>query len=276
MDKIIIEDLEIYAYHGVAEEEKKLGQLFLVSLHISADLDAAARNCDLKSTINYAEVCDEVQSVLRTEKYDLIETAALKIIEGIFIKFQNASAVKILLKKPWAPMGHHLKYAAVELERTRAENEVTAFIALGSNLGDRAAYLNRAVEMLRQTNGITVTALSSYYNTAPVGFEEQPDFLNAVVGIKTTLPPNELLRICAAIESELKRERIIHWGPRTIDLDILLYGDRIVDEDTLIIPHPRMQERSFVLEPLNEIAPQALHPVYRKTVRELYESLLKE
>ncbi|MHB1393543.1 MAG: dihydroneopterin aldolase [Clostridia bacterium] len=119
MDKIIIEDLEVYAYHGVAEEEKKLGQLFTVSLQISMDLEAAARNGDLKSTVNYAEVCDTVQTVLQSEKYDLIETAAIKIIEGVFGKFQNALAVKILLKKPWAPMGYHLKYAAVELERTR-------------------------------------------------------------------------------------------------------------------------------------------------------------
>lgn len=119
MDKIIIEDLEVYAYHGVAEEEKKLGQLFTVSLQISADLEAAARYGDLKSTVNYAEVCDTVKTVLQSEKYDLIETAAIKIIEGVFGKFQNALAVKILLKKPWAPMGHHLKYAAVEIERTR-------------------------------------------------------------------------------------------------------------------------------------------------------------
>jgi len=119
MDKIIIEDLEVYAYHGVAEEEKKLGQMFVVSLWISADLEAAARKCDLNSTVNYAEVCNTVQTVLQSNKYDLIETAAIKVIEGIFDKFQNALAVKILLKKPWAPMGHHLKYAAVELLRTR-------------------------------------------------------------------------------------------------------------------------------------------------------------
>lgn len=119
MDKIIIEDLEVYAYHGIAKEEKKLGQLFIVSLQISTDLEIAARTGDLKSTVNYAEVCDMVQTVLQSEKYDLIETVAIKIVESIFREFQNALTVRILLKKPWAPMGHHLKYAAVELERTR-------------------------------------------------------------------------------------------------------------------------------------------------------------
>lgn len=121
MDKIIIEDLEIYAYHGVAEEEKKLGQIFIVSLQISADLNTAAVSGDLNAAINYAEVCKVAQSALNAQKYNLIETAALKVINEIFISFPNALSVKILLKKPWAPMGYHLKYAAVELERRRGD-----------------------------------------------------------------------------------------------------------------------------------------------------------
>ncbi|HEX2926037.1 MAG TPA: dihydroneopterin aldolase [Ruminiclostridium sp.] len=121
MDKIIIEDLEVYAYHGVAEEEKRLGQMFLVSLQISADLSIAAKSHDLGSTLNYAEVCRVVQEVVKSDRYDLIETVAYKILEGIFDNFSKAVSVKILLKKPWAPMGYHLKYAAVELERTRGD-----------------------------------------------------------------------------------------------------------------------------------------------------------
>jgi len=151
--------------------------------------------------------------------------------------------------------------------------KVTAYIALGSNLGDREAVLNRAAELLGKTEGIEVTAISSYYNTAPVGYTEQPDFLNAAAEIKTVLTPKELLQICMGIEKELKRERIIRWGPRTIDLDILLYGDRIINEENLIVPHPRMHERSFVLEPLKEIAPYAMHPVNGQTVSEMYRIL---
>lgn len=98
MDKIIIEDLEVYAYHGVAEEEKKLGQMFLVSLEISADLTTAAKNHDLSCTLNYAEVCRVVGDIVSSDKYDLIETVAYKILEGIFINFQKAESVKILLK----------------------------------------------------------------------------------------------------------------------------------------------------------------------------------
>ncbi|MHB8061869.1 MAG: dihydroneopterin aldolase [Ruminiclostridium sp.] len=123
MDKIIIEELEVYAYHGVKQEEKKLGQMFIVSLQISADLEAAALSGNLDATINYSKVCNIVNDILQSENYDLIETAALKVIEGVFHKFNNAQVVKVLLKKPWAPMGQHLRYAAVELERGRGDRD---------------------------------------------------------------------------------------------------------------------------------------------------------
>jgi len=121
MDKIIIEDLEVYAYHGVNEEEKVLGQMFLVTLEIGLDLRQAALTGNVNATVNYAEVCDMVKEIMLTQKFDLIETAAMKIIEGIFKRFDNAETIRVILKKPWAPTGHHLKYAAVELKRTRGD-----------------------------------------------------------------------------------------------------------------------------------------------------------
>ncbi|WP_031342450.1 2-amino-4-hydroxy-6-hydroxymethyldihydropteridine diphosphokinase [Ruminiclostridium papyrosolvens] len=150
------------------------------------------------------------------------------------------------------------------------DSVVTAYIGLGSNIGDREYQLNRAVELLKLAEKVQVTAESSYYNTAPVGYEQQPDFLNAVVEIRTSLSAGELLKVCSGIEKELKRERIIHWGPRTIDLDILLYGSDIINDKDLVIPHPRMHERRFVLEPLNEIAPSVLHPVLNKNINEIF------
>lgn len=153
-------------------------------------------------------------------------------------------------------------------------NLETAYIGLGSNIGNREENLNKAVEMLRNAVGIRVTAVSTYFNTAPVGYTEQPDFLDAVAEIKTSLTAYELLIICSDIEKKLKRERIIHWGPRTIDLDILLFGSYILNEEMLTIPHPRMLEREFVLKPLNEIAPEMIHPVCNKSISELYNSYL--
>lgn len=152
-------------------------------------------------------------------------------------------------------------------------NEVTAYLGLGSNLGNREENINLAADMLRNAPGIRVTRVSSHLNTAPVGYTEQPDFLNAAMEIETSLTAHELLEQCHRIEKQLKRERIIHWGPRTIDLDILLFGDLILKDASLTIPHPRMAEREFVLKPLSEIAPDAVHPVYHKSIRALYCAL---
>ncbi|WHH60227.1 2-amino-4-hydroxy-6-hydroxymethyldihydropteridine diphosphokinase [Petroclostridium sp. X23] len=152
-------------------------------------------------------------------------------------------------------------------------NQVISYIGLGSNIGDRKANLDRAIDMFRELNGIEVTAVSSYYNTAPVGYTEQPDFLNAVIELRITLPVSRLLEVCRDIEKSLKRERTIRWGPRTIDLDILLYGDVMVNQESLTVPHPRMHERDFVMRPLNEIAPKAYHPVFKQTIDEMYRGM---
>ena len=148
---------------------------------------------------------------------------------------------------------------------------VTAYIALGSNLGDKTAACRRAIDLLARTG--RVTAVSSFFCTEPVGYSAQDEFVNAVVEVETSRSPLALLAACHVIEDELGRNRIIRWGPRTIDLDILLYGDAVIESEELTIPHPRMAERGFVLVPLNEIAPQAVHPVLRKTVSRLLGEL---
>ncbi len=123
MDKIIIKDLEVYAYHGVAEEEKVMGQLFIVSLELSADLEAAAQSDNLSHTIHYGEVCIDVEKVVAFQKYNLIEAVAMTVINKIFENYPTVQSIKISLKKPWAPIGKHLKYVAVELERSRENND---------------------------------------------------------------------------------------------------------------------------------------------------------
>lgn len=144
-----------------------------------------------------------------------------------------------------------------------------AYISLGSNMGDKVASLKQAVLLLQQHPSIIVTKVSSIYDTDPVGYEEQDVFMNIVVEIETTLFAQELLNVCQEIEQNLKRERIIHWGPRTMDLDIILYGQEIITTTRLLVPHPRMHERAFVLVPLAEIAPNKIHPKTNTSITEL-------
>jgi 2-amino-4-hydroxy-6-hydroxymethyldihydropteridine diphosphokinase len=150
----------------------------------------------------------------------------------------------------------------------------TAYIALGSNLGDRKENLDQAVHLLGQQAGVRVVRVSSYRETEPVGGPPgQGRFLNAAAELHTDLGPNELLRVLLEIEQRLGRVRREHHGPRTIDLDLLLYGQLILMEPELTVPHPRMHERRFVLEPLAEIAPDALHPGQGETVLTLLRKL---
>ena len=132
---------------------------------------------------------------------------------------------------------------------------VAAYLGLGSNLGDRLGNLQRAVDLLAAGDGVTVVRSSRVYETEPVGGPPQPDYLNAVIAVETALSARELLRTCMGVEVELGRVRDERWGPRTIDVDVLTYGDERIDEPDLTVPHPRMHERGFVLLPLGELDP---------------------
>jgi 2-amino-4-hydroxy-6-hydroxymethyldihydropteridine diphosphokinase len=147
----------------------------------------------------------------------------------------------------------------------------TVYLSLGSNVGDRAAQLRTAQARLGAVG--QVTAVSSFYETEPVEFTQQPWFLNCAIAIETSNTPQHLMSAILQIEEEMGRRRVQKKGPRSIDIDILLFAGTILESKGLTIPHPAMQQRRFVLEPLAEIAPQALHPVFKKTIRELLEAL---
>ncbi len=152
---------------------------------------------------------------------------------------------------------------------------ITAYIGLGSNLGDKKRYMEQALKLLAETPGIELRQLAGYYRTEPIGYTEQDWFLNTVAEIKTTLAPHALLAALQIIENELGRVRKIHWGPRVIDLDLLLYGDEKIDDDILTVPHPRICERAFVVAPLADINPDLILPNGNKA-KELALSLAEK
>jgi 2-amino-4-hydroxy-6-hydroxymethyldihydropteridine diphosphokinase len=147
----------------------------------------------------------------------------------------------------------------------------TVYLALGTNLGDRESNLEAALDAL--SSQIRLLAESPIYQTAPWGYEDQPDFLNQVIRAETTLSPRELLTFVKRVEEQVGREPSFRYGPRKIDVDILFYEDWIVEEDDLIIPHPRLHQRAFVLVPLADLAPELCHPKLKRTVSDLLEDV---
>ncbi len=269
MDKIHIKNLEVFAKHGVFPEENVLGQKFVVSAVLYTSTREAGKTDDLTKSIHYGDVSHFITEFMEQNTFQLLETAAERLAEELLLKTERLEKICLEIKKPWAPVGLPLETVSVEIER----GWHMAYIALGSNLGDKEANLRLGVEGLRSTRGCRVEAVSDFLVTEPYGGVEQDDFLNGAMKIRTLLTPHEFLDRLHEIEQEAKRERIIRWGPRTLDLDILLYDDLILDEEELHIPHIEMYKRDFVLKPLCQIAPYVRHPVYNRTAAELLAEL---
>lgn len=264
-DEIHIKNLEIFANHGVFPEETRLGQKFLISLTMYLHTRKAGYCDDLEQSVNYGEVSSFMTAYMKEHTCKLIEAAAEHLAEELLLRYPLLAGVTLELKKPWAPVGLPLDTVSVKITRFWH----TAYIALGSNMGDKKQYLDKAVNALDTTKGCQVKKVSSYLVTAPYGGVEQDDFLNACLELKTLFSPEDLLDRLHEIEQDAHRERIIHWGPRTLDLDILLYDHEVLETEDLIIPHIEMHLRDFVLKPLAEIAPNLRHPIYQKTIAQL-------
>lgn len=270
MDIIRIDNLEVYAYHGVYDEEKEKGQYFYVNAELYTNTRKAGMNDDLDASTNYGTVCDFIHDFMTKHTYDLIETVAEQLAQALLLEFKLVKSVLLEIRKPHAPIEKEFESVSVEIERGWHE----AFVAFGSNLGDKEKFIDEAIEALSNLPQISIVAISDKIVTEPYGNVEQDVFLNGVMKIETLLPADELLQILQKVEEHAGRERKIHWGPRTLDLDIIFYDDDIISEDDLIVPHPDMKNRDFVLKPLMQIAPYKLHPVYRKTISDMYTELM--
>lgn len=268
-DKIYIKNLEVFGKHGVLPEENRLGQKFQINAVLYTHTREAGLKDDLTKTIHYGQVSRFMSSFMMEHTFQLIETAAEQMARAVLLQFPAMEKIKLEVLKPWAPIGLPLESVSVEIERGWHR----AFVAIGSNLGEREDYMKMGLEGLSQCEDCQVEKVSEIIATKPYGMTSQPDFLNGMIQVKTLLTPWELLELLHQIEQRAGRERLVHWGPRTLDLDIIFYDDWVVDTKELQIPHPDMQNRDFVLKPLAELAPFLRHPLQNKTVRQMLEEL---
>lgn len=269
MDFIKITNLEVFAYHGVFPEENENGQNFYVNAELYLSTRSAGLSDELSASVDYGEVCERIHRHMSRHTYKLLETAAEQVAAEIFECCTLVERLRLEICKPNAPIPLAFENVSVTIERGWER----AFVAFGSNMGDKRAYIEKALGALKEHKQIRVKKISSFYETKPYGGVEQEDFLNGAVMIDTLLEPKELLSFLQKLEKEAGRERLVHWGPRTLDLDILFYGDRILWEEDLVVPHPDMKNRDFVLKPMAEIAPYFIHPVHKKSMKEMLGEL---
>lgn len=269
MDKIRIEELKIFAHHGVFEFENINGQYFYVNAELEVDAEKAGFSDNLEESVDYGAVCKLIEKVMTEKTYKLIETVAQKIASEILLNYSLVKNVTVEVRKPEAPI--EMEFGSVSVEIKRGWHD--AVIALGSNMGDSKALIENAVEELKNDSFIKDVTVSDLIITKPYGYTEQDDFVNGALICKTMYSPHMLLDKMHELENNADRKRIIHWGPRTLDLDLIFFDSEIIADSTLTVPHPDMQNRAFVLEPIVQIAPYYRHPVLNINVSQLLEKL---
>ena len=252
-DRIQLRGLRALGVHGALPEERNRAQPFEVDVDAEADLRRAGGTDDLADTLDYGALAAAVERVVAGERFNLLERLAQRIAEELATD-ARLTAVTVTVRKLRPPVPVDLGSAAVRITRRREELRPVrrAFLGLGSNLGDRLGFLREAVAALPD-----VVAVSPVYETEPVGGDPgQPPYLNLVVELRTDRPPRELLALAGELEEAAGRQRPAPLAPRTLDVDVLLVGDLEVQEPDLVVPHPRMYERRFVLAPLADLAPE--------------------
>ena len=269
MDHISIRDLEVFANHGVFEEEVNLGQKFLVCADLYFDISKAGSSDDLNYSVDYAQVCASITKWMKKNRCRLIETVACRLADKLLSDYSVVREACVTIKKPWAPIGLPLECVSISVSRKWHR----VYLSLGSNMGDRKKNIEDGIKYIKKNAPIRVLSVSKLIETKPYGKTDQDDFLNGAALIETILGPYELLELFHKAEKAAGRVRKEHWGPRTLDIDILMYDDLVMAEDDLVIPHYDMAAREFVLAPLCQIAPYAVHPITRKTMTQMYSEL---
>lgn len=273
-DHVYINGLRVMVLIGVLPHEREAPQPIQIDVDVEVDLSRAGRSDDLHDTVNYGAMCDAIAALARGSSDLLLERLAQRVAECA-LGFDGVEVAHVTVTKLNPPIDEELTSTAVRITRQRLEvlgesgdaSQHIAIIALGSNLGDRVGHLQFAVDQLSSVG--SVRRESPVYETDPIGGpEDQGAYLNMVLVLETDLDPYALLRRLNVIEAEAQRERLVRWGPRTLDLDIIFYDDISIADDHLTIPHPRWAERRFVLTPLADIAPDRCPANWQNTAPE--------
>lgn len=235
MHHIVMREMKFYGYHGCLDFEKEQGQWFIVTVDIGCSYLPGAMTDELEGTVNYADAYERIKDIVTTRKYNLIEKLACEIGSCVLNNYALASEVSVTIHKPQAPVEGDFECMETTINLMRHR----VLISFGSNMGDREDIIRTALSTLNDREDVCIKKISSLYETEPVGYANQSDFLNGVAVIDTYLEPLDLHRV-----------RTIKNGPRTIDLDVLTIDHMESSNEELILPHPRMYERAFVLVPM--------------------------
>ena len=268
-DEIRIEGLEVYARHGVYPEETKNGQYFYVNAILCINIRQAGREDNLERTINYGTVCHLITDWMQENTCLLLEAVAERLSRALLLEYDALADLELEIQKPHAPI--RLPFGNVSVKVRRGWHR--AYIAVGSNLGNRKTHILSGIQALKVHPLIKLKKVSKMIVTEPYGGVEQEDFLNGALEIETLLEPEELLEVLHQVEDAEGRKRTLRWGPRTLDLDILFYDRICYESENLVIPHVDLENRVFVLKPMSEIAPYFRHPINHKTMMGLLKEL---
>jgi len=270
MFRILIKDLNLFGYHGVKESEKKDGQNFRFNIEILINKGSFLNDDSIENTVNYSEVIRLVKKINSSNKFNLLETFSQMVAEDIMKMSPLVEKVTVKIEKTSPPIKENLESVGVEyiLDRKSIESEekgkiknveVDVYMSLGSNIGNRENNLRKAVDLIGRSPYVNILKVSSIYETEPMYFKDQNYFYNIVLHARVCgeLTPFEMIGFLKGIEYSFGRKRSEkRYGPRIIDIDLLYYGEMVIESDFFTVPHPGIEGRKFVLVPLSEIAPE--------------------